>query len=134
MQPYTLHMYSMPIPIPLQINCGYARVAIRELSSPEKFKNRTEIANEQRRQGFLRLFSSATYNIPDQYQSGGSRQFDKHCDRILNHISSKWHPSAKRSEYLSMFSIENWKHLTSSDKGKHTLAFCAACYNDYQNL
>jgi hypothetical protein len=45
-----IYIYSMLIPITLQINCGYARVAIRELSSPERMKSRSEVEHEQCRQ------------------------------------------------------------------------------------
>ena len=70
-----LYFHSMPTPTSLQINCGYARVAIRELSPPERIKQRTEVACEERRQGFLSLFSSATYNIPDEYQLSYNEHF-----------------------------------------------------------
>ena len=91
----------MPIPITLQINCGYARVAIRELSSPERMKSRLEVAHEQHRQDFLQLFSSEKFTIPEEYRSSTNRQFNKHCDKILDYFSSKWHPPSKRLEYLS---------------------------------
>ena len=124
----------MPIPITLQINCGYARVAIRELSSPERMKSRLEVAHEQRRQDFLQLFSSEKFTIPEEYRSSTNRQFNKHCDKILDYFSSKWHPPSKRLEYLSVFSPENWKHLTTSEMEKHTLSSCTACYINHQSL
>ena len=125
----------MPIPVILQVNCGYARAAIRELSSPEELKSRKEIAFEGCRQNFLSLFSSVTtYGIPEEYQISGNRNFNNTCEKILDNFSKKWHPSSKRLEYLSCFSTENWKHLASCEKDKHTLAFCVACYNDHHEL
>lgn len=124
----------MPIPITLQINCGFTRVALRELLSPEELKKRKEIAYEEGRQGFLSLFSSATYGIPEEYQLSENRNFTKCCEKVLDHFSKKWHPPSKRLEYISSLSIENWKHLASSAKEKHTLAFCGACFNNHQLL
>ena len=120
-------LYSMPIPVILQINCGYSRAAIRELSSPEELKSRKEIAFERCRQKLLSLFSSVTtYSIPEEYQISGNRNFNNTCEKILDNFK-KWHPSSKRLEYLSCFSTESWKHLASCEKDKHTLAFCVAC-------
>ena len=71
----------MPIPVILQVNCGYARAAIRELSSPEEQKSRKEIAFEGCRQNFLSLFSSVTtYGIPEEYQISGNRNFNNTCE------------------------------------------------------
>ena len=67
-------LYSMPIPVISQLNCGYAQAAVRELSLLEKLKNRKEIAFEECRQGFVPLFASvSTYGIPDEYQRSGNR-------------------------------------------------------------
>ena len=60
--------------------------------------------------------------------------FFRGCNKILDNFSNKWHPQSKRLVYLSTFSTENWKRLTNSEKEKHTLAFCGACFNSYQTL
>ena len=114
-----IYFHSMPTPTSLLINCGYARVDIRELSPPERIKHRKEVACEERRQGFLSLFSSATHNIPDEYQLSYSEHLFRGCNKILDYFSNKWHPQSKRLVYLSTFSTKNWKRLTNSEKEKH---------------
>ena len=104
---------------------------MRELSSPERLKSRTEIAHEQRRQDFLSLFSSATFQLPEEDGSSTSRLFSKHCKKILDYFSNKWHPSSKRLEYLTTL---NWKSLAVREKEKHTIASCAECYNRHKLL
>ena len=36
------------------------------------------------------------------------------------------------SEYLSTFSMDNWKRLKTEDKTKHTLVDCVACYEGHR--
>ena len=49
-------------------------------------------------------------------------------------MKKKWHPSTKRVEYLSTFSIVKLKSLSGTRKQVPTLANCVACYRSYQDL
>ena len=75
------------LPIPLRFNCGYARVAVKELLSTEQ-TGRT-IDKPKRAQEFRELFDIPTFGIPDGYftekkgKSYGSL-FDRHCTRVLS--------------------------------------------------
>jgi len=39
-----------------------------------------------------------------------------------------------RTEYLSVFSTQNWKKMDDHEKGKHTLSNCTECYQKYKSL
>ena len=128
-------LYSMPIPVTSQLDCGYAQAAVRELSLLEKLKNRKEIAFEECRQRFVSLFASvSTYGVPDEYQIICNCNFNNFCEKILDYFSKKWHPSSKRLEYLPLFAVSNWKLLATREKEKHTLSFCAVCFNNHHAL
>ena len=114
--------------IPLQINCGYARTAIRELTSTSRAKHRGVVHKLQQATKFRQLFDLPTYELPSNlFDSCATKwsPFDKHCDTIVKLFLKKWHPTAKRVEYT--FSIEKWKALAESEKSKHTLSKCKAC-------
>ena len=119
--------------IPLQINCGYARTAIRELTSTSRAKHRGVVHKLQRATEFRQLFDLPTYELPSNlFDSCATKwsPFDKHCDTIVKLFLKKWHPTAKRVEYTNTFSIEKWKALPESEKSKHTLSKCKACCHE----
>ena len=64
----------------------------------------------------------------------GRVPFDRKCSPLLEFMKKKWHPSTKRVEYLSTFSIVEWKSLSGTQKQVHTLANCVACYCSHQDL
>ena len=100
-------------PISLQINCGYARVAIKELTPT----NKSDLDPSERATKFQELFSIPSYELPTLLFEPDDRHrlpFDRKCDPILELMKKKWHPPPKWLEYLSTFSIDKWKSL------KHT--------------
>ena len=117
-------------PIALQINCGFARVAIKELTP----SNRSDL-NESKQ--FCDLFCMSSYKLTQelfQLDSKGRQPFDRKCDMILDNLKSKWHPAAKRMEYVSTFSIQKWKSLFQAQQATHTLASCEGCYHAYISI
>ena len=119
----------------LDFNCGFARCAIRELTP--KVRN-SAIDKQQRMTGFQELFKDCPdYGVPLSYFDASSNRgslFNRHCDKVIEGWSKKWHPSENRLEYEKTFSIANWKALTALEKQKHTLACCQECCNEYQVL
>ena len=67
-------------PVPLQINCGYARTGIRELT-PVHRQSLTPAIKEQRRSEFQSCFTFPPNEMVQN--SRGEILFDKHCDAIL---------------------------------------------------
>ena len=94
----------------LDFNCGFARCAIRELTP--KVRN-AAIDKQQRMTGFQELFKDCPdYGIPISYFDASSNRgslFNRHCDKVIEGWSKKWHPSEHRLEYENTFSIANWK-------------------------
>ena len=129
-----LDIFTMPgPPIALQINCGFARVAIKELT-PSNRSNLNELA---RMEQFRDIFSMLIFKLNTelfQLDNKGQQPFDRKCDMILESLRSKWHPTAKRMEYISTFSIQNWKSLSQAQQAMHTLASCEGCYYSYKEL
>ena len=120
-------------PIALQINCGFARVAIKELTP----SNRRDLNACVRTKQFRELFCMSSYKITGelfQLDNKGRQPFDRKCDMILDNLKSKWHPTEKRMEYTSTFSIQNWKSLSHAQQAMHTLANCEGCYHAYKEL
>ena len=111
--------------IPLKINCGYARTAMRELTSASRAKHRGIVHKANRASEFRLLFDTPTYELPsnlfDSHEIKWSL-FDKNCEHIDKTFSKKWHPAVKRVEYTNTFSVEKWKNLPTSEKRKHTLS------------
>ena len=93
------------------VNCGYARVAMKNLSE--------EVDH------FSQLFQEAM-NIDDNYftSSHGSKypsQFELHSRKIKNAFSKRWHPQSDKLKYEKDFSIEKWDHLPWNEKLTHKL-------------
>ena len=106
------------LPISLQVNCGYARCAIRELTP------KNENLDKQKRESELKqLFepSSSTYGISESYFVGTSDQPSQfECQ--------------SRKKYEETFSTDNWKALSVEKQPKHTLASCKECRNQHHDL
>jgi hypothetical protein len=119
----------------LDFNCGFARCAIRELTP--KVRNAV-LDKQQIITGFQELFKDCPdYGIPPSYFDASSNRgslFNRHCNKIVEGWSKKWHPSENRSKYESTFSMANWKALTAQDKQKHSLACRQECCNEHQIL
>ena len=122
------------------MNCGYARTAIRELSSSKRGSTQQHIDKTKRVQQFKEIFDLPTFKLTDEMFTHPISQqhlptpFDRYCERINTHFSKKWHPSSKRLEYLDTFSISRWKGLPQLTKKNHSIGCCSACYNTYPSL
>ena len=116
----------------MQINCGYARTAIRELSATKKGSGRKNIDRTKRATDFKTIFSLPAYGLTDDlfdcHKSGCSR-FDYLCECTLNAFAKKWHPPNTRLQYIETFSITKWNKLTNAVKENHSLGNCNACYS-----
>ena len=117
-------------------NCGFARCAIRELTP----KGRHAVIDKQQRMlNFQDLFKDCpNYGLSSAYfedtSKGRESTFDRHCDKINESWSKKWHPQEKRSLYSVTFAVSNWKALPMEKKLKHTLSCCQECYIEHGAL
>ena len=122
--------------ITLEINCGFARCAIRELTP--KTNGRKQIDTQQRASEFKQLFSECTnYGIDEIYFNDDGKNgslFNRDCTKILQSFKKKWHPQETRCDYEKPFSTANWKALPLVKKQLHTLAKCKACHKQYPHL
>ena len=103
-------------PIFLQINCGYARTAIRELT-PKCKHQVTPSTNEHRKSEFQKLFGS--FSLPHNEMTENAKgliPFDIHCDKVLTAFSKRWNPSQARLNYEKQFSIANWRALMKNNR------------------
>lgn len=132
MPPYTTDTQKkaeiMFTPLPLKLNCGFARVGIRELTSKQ---NGQCISLQERKSKFRTCFSNL--QIPDDFFSGDPKRFDKQCDKILEMFSKKWNTPVRES-YEKTFSITNWGKLSTEKQKQHTLSCCNQCSKDYSQL
>ena len=115
----TVYQYNR---LALTVNCGYARTVIRELSKPKRGKSWRNIEKCAREEEFRTLFDLPTFKLKEELFVSPNLQlhhptpFDRYCDEINACFSKKWHPTAKRIEYLDIFSICRWKELPDSTK------------------
>ena len=122
--------------ITLEVNCGFSRTAIRELTNRNK-GSRNDIDAQTRALEFQKLLK----DCPNYCENGSyfdscgynGSQFDRDCEKVLLHFHKKWHPKESRLDYEKQFSIENWKALPIHKKKGHTMAKCEAC-RDLANL
>ena len=111
-----------------KINCGYARVAIREYSEVGRGKGHCDTV--ERAHKFKELFSPSTTYINDAtiFDGYGHRdsKFDRYCKGI-NGMFRKWSDRDSKQQYISHFSSNNWKQLSLKQKKRHSLANCKEC-------
>ena len=118
--------------VSLTVNCGFARVAIRELTPC----NRKSLKLDDRTSKFQSLYKGYKFAIPDDYficKCGKKHQsqFNRDCEKILKGFATKWHPHNARKEYEQHFSISKWNALSAADKSSHTLSNCTACFTQF---
>ena len=126
--------------IALELNCGFARVAIYELSAAS-CRTATSTITVERATEFCKLFH-ASYEIPSNYFTPGEKSrpsvFDKRCEKVLHSFrKARWRPDESRKGYLDAFATQKWKELPTEDKAKHTLSKCEECrreYTQYQDV
>jgi hypothetical protein len=116
-------------PAPLLINCGYARVTIRETAND---------ATTDSQLAFHRQFSECSqYGVTDELFSARGKnksKFEYARSIILKAFTKKWHPTEAKSTYIAKFSSSNWKSLAKSEKQKHTLSCCNQCREEHYHL
>ena len=109
------------VPVSLQINCGFCRVAIKKLSSRKNKFKRAQIDIDAREKKFREQFSTfdeldeSCVILTQTETQRMSRQFNQHCNEVLNMFSKKWTTAAVRLEYLSNFSISSWEKLSQQE-------------------
>ena len=106
------------VAIPLKFNCGFARVAVREL---------TQSKHDTPCDKFKKIFSMPTFKLPVDYFHESKRKryksrFSEHCNRILAGFSKRWCPPNSRVNYLVTFATTKWKKLPEAEKRQHTLS------------
>ncbi len=125
------------IPVALQMNCGFCRVAIKELSNDHKFQ-RQKIDIETRENKFQQQFSSFSEldqsSIFNKTNTQRTCLFNRHCNQVLSMFSKKWITTSARLDYLSSFSILAWEKLSELEKRKHSLSNCERCQQKYNLL
>ena len=117
--------------IPLKFNCGFARVAVREL-----IQSKHDTPCDK----FQKIFSMPTFKLPADYFHESKRKryksrFCEYCNRILAGFSKRWCPPNSRVNYLVTFATTKWNKLPEAEKRQHTLSKCDACallYRDAQ--
>lgn len=98
--------------VSLTVNCGFARVAIRELTPCSrkclKLDDRTSKLQYTKDTNFLSLMITLSANVEKKHQS----QFNRDCEKILKGFATKWHLHNARKEYEQHFSISKWNALS----------------------
>ena len=112
----------------IRFNCGFARGAVRELSTQN-------VNREERKNKFQELFPH--YGVSSSYfesSNGRLSNFDKHCKSILEAWRKRWHPTSSRTDYETTLCTSKWEALSQLEKEKHTLAGCNECSTNFQDL
>ena len=116
----------------LEVNCGYARCAMRELTPKNRHQRKD---NHAKAEEYHTLFEDCPeYGFPSHYfeaQHNGSL-FERHCTKVISIWSKKWHPKEAREKYESTFSTDRWKAMITQEKQKHRLTNCIQCFKHHQ--
>ena len=74
-------------------NCGYARVAVRELTPQDRWENSKPEIAATREEGFKDLFKDIVSPDNDYYHksphSTRSSQFQRHCEHTLKYFRKR---------------------------------------------
>ena len=114
-------------------------MAIRELTP--KYRKHTDY--NKRAEEFRSLFettSSYLGNISPSYfqpctHGASPSLFNEHSNKVLDCFTKRWNPDQrKRQEYLTTFSMNNWKKLSEEEKNKHTISRCDECFLEHRAL
>ena len=99
----------------LEINCGFARTAMRELTP--KGNGHILIDKQKRKADFQNLFEECTsYGIVASHFSDDEKndsKFNRDCERMLGYFKMRWNPKEARQQYEETFSTLKWKALPS---------------------
>ena len=122
----------------LFVDCGFARVAIRELSVTTQMVGkkvcRSKIDLVKRANRFQSVFpdfaASTYYSVKKEHLS----QFNKHCKSIIQWFNRKWSKQTDLKAYMTNFSISKWAAMTKEVQSKHRLSNCHECAKTYHKF
>ena len=108
-----------------KINCGFARVAIRQFSEVKKECDKSTL---ERNDKFKKLFQPSFGVNDSQFEKYGHREspFDRNCKKT-NAMFSKWTNKEKKRQYIEYFSPKKWKSLSAATKHRHSMENCMEC-------
>ena len=121
----------------LQIKCGYARTAIRELSASKKGISGNYIDIQKQESEFKSWFALPTFCLTDDMftcNKSSRSHFDYLCECTLNAFAKKWHPTNKRLKYIDTFSISKLNNLPNTLKEYQSLTNCNIHYSSHLSL
>ena len=125
---------NIQLPVELSFNCGFARVAVREITVGI---GKSEDLNMRRTQSFRELFDAVPnyYSNPNMFDQHGHREstFNRNCKRILHKLNT-WPKKEVKQKYLHEFSTKKWKSLPIASKKRHTLQNCRECAIQHTDL
>ena len=129
-------------PVLLQFNCGYARSAVKEITSElaagKLGKAARDVNCKLRVEKFQSLFNITSFGIPKGFYEAATAKrppvFEARCESILDAFSANWNSNCKRQEYLMTFTQRNWRKLPAAEKAKHSLQNCIACATQHTAL
>ena len=120
-----------------KVNCGYARVAIWQLSEVGKGKQHNKMNYDGRNEKFQALFEPlTTYGIDSAIFEGyGHREctFNRYC-KSINGLFQKWKVREAKQSHIRTFSTENWKKLSVISKRRHSISNCKECAIAHKSL
>ena len=98
--------------VAMQVNCGFSRVVMLELSRIPSDQSRASLDKEEPSKTFRSLFSeNANFKMPNKYYANGwhtsKGSFNEHCNFMLKCCSQKWAPQSMWNDYLTTFSVES---------------------------
>ncbi len=104
------------------INCGFARVAVRELYAKHSKKHcgHTHVAK------LVNEDYNTFFSLHPQMQIRESEYTAQQTKKICQLFSKRWHPQQRLLEYTSTCTMQKWEKLPTSQK-QHTCKDCQAC-------
>ena len=96
------------------VTCHYARAALFRLHKEKGSKT----LNEQHRE-FTDMFGC------DMTKA----QLTRNRIKVAETLKRRWNHGGSLSEYLKVFSTENWKKWSTADKMRHSMGECSPCYH-----
>ena len=121
----------------LQVNCGFARVGIRELSKIQQGSKRSGLDFNHIEAQFRMHFDIPSFQVPENLFLPDSRKqtpFKRRCIIINDVFSKSWSSTSHKTQYMEAFSLPKWETLPSEQKSQHTLSNCVGCYIHYGDM
>ena len=121
----------------LLVNCGYARVGIKELCNLQQRQKRSDLDFNEIQRRFREEFDIPCFQVPGELFVPNSKKqtrFQVKCINILDAFSKNCNHATDKEQYLQAFTLSNWKSLSSKQRSSHTLSNCIACYTESEPL